>query len=224
MKTIAAITIGQSPRDDVIAELASLVPGVRWVQAGALDGLDLEQIRALEPEPGDLPLVTRLRDGRVVTLGEVRLHRPMQHAVDRVDAAADLVMVLCAGSFPLSSRAPIVLPGRLLVATVQALHLSPIAVVTPHEGQAAWEEERWARAGVSAHVMTEPPYGGTPDFAHVGRAARVHGVRAIVMDSFGYTMDARNEVAAASGLPTILIRSLAARIVSELVAAPSASG
>lgn len=29
MKTIAAITIGQSPRDNVIAELASLVPGVR---------------------------------------------------------------------------------------------------------------------------------------------------------------------------------------------------
>jgi len=64
MKTIAAITIGQSPRDDVIAELVSLVPGVRWVQAGALDGLDIEQIRALEPDPGDRPLVTRLRDGR----------------------------------------------------------------------------------------------------------------------------------------------------------------
>jgi len=29
MKTIAAITIGQSPRDDVIVELASLVPGGR---------------------------------------------------------------------------------------------------------------------------------------------------------------------------------------------------
>lgn len=217
MKTIAAITIGQAPRDDVVAELAVLVPGVRWVQAGALDGLDLEQIRALQPEPGDLPLVTRLHDGSVVTLGEACLQRPLQHAVDRVDQGADLVMVLCAGTFPLSSRAPIVQPGRLLVATVQALHLSPIAVVTPHGGQAAWEEERWARAGVSAHVMTEPPYGRAPDFAHVGRAARVHGVRAIVMDSFGYTMDARHEVAAASGLPTVLIRSLAARIVAELV-------
>jgi protein AroM len=217
MKTIAAITIGQSPRDDVIAELARLVPGVRWVQAGALDGLDFDRIRALEPEPGDLPLVTRLRDGQVVMLGESRLHRPMQHAVDRVDAAADLVLVCCAGTFPLSSRAPVLLPGRLLLATVQALHLDAIAVVTPHDGQIAWEEERWTRAGISAHVIVEPPYGGVADFGRLGRAARLHGVRAVVMDCFGYSVQARDEVAAASGLPTLLIRSLAARIAAELI-------
>jgi protein AroM len=217
MKTIAAITIGQAPRDDVIAELALVVPGVRWLQAGALDGLDMDQIAALEPEPGDLPLVTRLRDGTVVTLGETRLLRPMQHAVDRVDASADLILVCCAGTFPLSSRVPVLLPGRLLVSTVQALHLDAIAVVTPHEGQIAWEEERWMHAGISAHVVVEPPYVGGADFTRLGRAARVHGARAIVMDCFGYTLRARDEVAAASGLPTILIRSLAARIAAELI-------
>ncbi len=217
MKTIAAITIGQSPRDDVVSELAALVPGVRWVQAGALDGLDIDQVRALEPEPGDLPLVTRLRDGQVVTLGESRLLRPMQHAVDRVDASADLVLVCCAGTFALSARAPVLLPGRLLLATVHALHLEPILVVTPHDGQMAWEEERWAHAGVAAHVIVEPPYRGSADFTRLGRAARLHGARAIVMDCFGYSLHARNEVAAASGLPTILIRSLAARVAAELV-------
>jgi len=224
MKTIAAITIGQSPRDDVISELGLLVPGVRWAQAGALDGLDLDAVRALEPEPGDLPLVTRLRDGRVVTLGEARLLRPMQHAVDRADAAADLVLVCCTGSFSLSSRAPVLLPGRLLVSTVQALHFDRIAVVTPHDGQTAWEEERWAHAGVSAHVIVEPPYGGEVDFTRVGRNARVHGARAIVMDCFGYTLQARDEVAAASGLPTILVRSLAARIAAELIGEVVAAG
>jgi len=224
MKTIAAITIGQSPRDDVIGELALLVPGVRWLQAGALDGLDLEQVRALEPEPGDLPLVTRLRDGSVVTLGEARLLRPMQHAVDRLEASADLVLVCCSGSFPLAARAPVLLPGRLLISTVQGLHLDTIAVVTPHDGQIAWEEERWAHAGVSAQVIVEPPYGGGADFTRLGRAARVHGVRAIVMDCFGYTLRARDEVAAASGLPTILVRSLAGRIAAELLGVPASLG
>ncbi len=224
MKTIAAIMIGQSPRADVVAELALLVPGVRWLQAGALDGLDLDQIRALEPEPGDLPLVTRLRDGQVVTLGESRLLRPMQHAVDRTDAGADLVLVCCAGNFNLSSRAPVLLPGRLLLSTVQALHVDRIAVVTPHDGQLAWEEERWAHAGISAHVIVEPPYQGVADFTRLGRAARVHGARAIVMDCFGYTLAARNEVAAASGLPTMLIRSLAARVAAELVGEVAPAG
>lgn len=224
MKTIAAISIGQSPRDDVISELGLLVPGVRWVQAGALDGLDLDQVSALEPEPGDLPLVTRLRDGQVVTLGEARLLRPMQHAVDRVDGGADLVLVCCAGNFALSSRVPVLLPGRLLVSTVQAMRFDTIAVVTPHDGQTAWEEERWAHAGVSAHVVVEPPYRGDVDFTRLGRAARLHGARAIVMDCFGYTLRARDEVAAASGLPTILIRSLAARIAAELIGEVAAAG
>jgi protein AroM len=146
----------------------------------------------------------------------------MQHAVDRLDAFADLVLVCCSGTFPLSARAPVLLPGRLLTSTVQALHLDAIAVVTPHDGQIAWQDERWTHAGVSAHVIVEPPYGGNADFARLGRAARVHGVRAIVMDSFGYTLQARDEVAAASGLPTILIRSLAARIAAELLGVPAA--
>jgi protein AroM len=216
MKTVAAITIGQTPRDEVIADLSALAPGARWLQAGALDGLDADAVQRLEPDAGDVPLVARLRDGRVVKVGERALHPRIQDAIARVEPDADLVLILCAGRFSLASRVPIVYPSTLVEATVQALRLDPIAVLTPHEGQVAVQHDRWAGLGVRAQVMVAPPYGDT-DFARLARAARAGGAQAVVLDCLGYTQAVKRAVADAGGLPTILIRSLAARVVAELL-------
>ena len=74
MKRIGAITIGQSPRVDVVPEMQQILgPDVEIVQAGVLDGLSPEEIAALAPAGngdseirrlrGSPVLVSRLRDG-----------------------------------------------------------------------------------------------------------------------------------------------------------------
>jgi protein AroM len=215
MPTIAAITIGQSPRDDIVAELAELIPGATWVQAGALDRLDDAAIHALAARCASFPLVTRLRGGRTVVIGERDLEPLVQGAIGRVERQADVVLVLCAGSLAVTAAAPLVLPARLIEAAVSALAFPSLFVVTPLEGQIAAQQARW-RARVERATVVCAPHSGSTDFEALGREARRTGASAVVLDCMGYPLAVKAAVARASGLPTLLVRSLAARVVGEL--------
>ncbi len=214
--TIAAITIGQTPREDMLADLRRAVPDVRWQEFGALDGIDDGELAALMPADDDFPLVTRLGDGRTVIVGERALRPRLQDAVDRAGRAADLIVVLCSGPLDPQSDVPIVCPDRLLMATVRALGAKSIVVLTPAQDQIEQQRARWAGDGIEAHVLAASPYGGT-DFAALGRQVdRLHA-SAAVLDCLGYSLEAKAEFTAASRLPTILARSLVAKIVAELI-------
>ena len=71
MVKVGAVTIGQSPRVDVVPEIKEVTgPGVEFVECGALDDLTLEQVKQLVPKAGDYVLVSRMRDGASVTVAE----------------------------------------------------------------------------------------------------------------------------------------------------------
>ena len=71
MKKIGAITVGQSPRVDLIPEIQPILgDSVEIIQAGALDGLSKEEIAKFVPRPGENVLVSRLTDGTSATFGE----------------------------------------------------------------------------------------------------------------------------------------------------------
>jgi protein AroM len=217
VRTLAAVTIGQSPRDDIVPEMQSLVPGTVWIQAGALDGMVDEEIARLAPAPGDFPLVTRLADGRAVVVGAESIHLLLEGAVRRVEQSADVVVLLCSGMFSLACRAPLLLPGRLLMAAARTVaNDRPIAVFTPEASQVGMQERRWRDAGLKVTVYFASPYLPT-DFSSLGERARDAGTDLIVLDCLGYTRQMKAEVAAASGRPVLLVRSLTARVAAELV-------
>jgi protein AroM len=220
MKTIAAITIGQSPRADAIEDMAPLLPGVSFIQAGALDRLDAAAIAALAPREGEFPLVTRLRDGGTVVVGEHAITPLMQEAVARVEKDADVVLVMCSGRFEIASVRPLVFPGLVLGAVARALFAGRrVLVLTPHEGQVEPQKAHWRAQGVDPIVRFASPYAAT-DFAAIGREARGLDVTAVILDCFGYRVAMQAEVASASGLPSLLVRSLAARVIAELLMQP----
>ncbi|MDN5940637.1 MAG: AroM family protein [Nitrospira sp.] len=58
---IGAVTIGQSPRDDIIPEIREILgPEVEIVERGALDGLSLKEVNDFYPGPPGPILVTRM--------------------------------------------------------------------------------------------------------------------------------------------------------------------
>ena len=68
------MTIGQSPRPDVVPDMAAVIgPGAEIREGGALDGLSRAEIDALAPQGDDEILVSRLRDGAPVFLGRQRI-------------------------------------------------------------------------------------------------------------------------------------------------------
>ena len=62
MKKIGLITLGQSPRTDILSEMTRILgSGYEMVEAGALDGHTLKEIKKLEIGPEGTLLMTRMR-------------------------------------------------------------------------------------------------------------------------------------------------------------------
>src|SRR3989442_131023 len=74
---VGLVTIGQSPRSDVVPEMAALIgPGIEVREAGALDGLKRSEIEPLAPTGDDEILVTRPQDGSAVFGDVIRAGGP----------------------------------------------------------------------------------------------------------------------------------------------------
>lgn len=70
---IGALTIGQSPRNDLIPEIEAFFKGAEIIQLGALDGLSKEQIADLAPSGDDEILVSKLKDDSWVLMAESKI-------------------------------------------------------------------------------------------------------------------------------------------------------
>ena len=60
---LGIVTIGQSPRPDLVSAFAAFAPGARVEVRGALDGMATDAIDALARRDTDYPLLVRLTDG-----------------------------------------------------------------------------------------------------------------------------------------------------------------
>ncbi len=73
---VAFITIGQSPRSDMVPEILSHPDAeIEPLEYGVFDGLPIETLRAHAPWPGEQSLITRLNDGNDVVLSKTWIQR-----------------------------------------------------------------------------------------------------------------------------------------------------
>ena len=148
MIKIGAITIGQSPRDDVVGDILPILgEEVTLLQAGGLDGLSREEIQGFAPGPSDYVLISRLRDGSSVVFAERYILPRLQRCIETLeDQGAQLILFLCTGDFPpvFHSKVPLIFPCKVLNGLVPALaSRGKIAVVTPTQQQVAQSEKKW---------------------------------------------------------------------------------
>ena len=220
-RKIGAITIGQSPRTDVVPEMVEILgPDVELVEGGALDGVSADQVAELAPRDGDYVLVTRLRDGSSVQVAEHRILPRMQGQVDRLVAAgAEAVALLCTGEFPtFESSRLVVEPQVVLHHFVAAIARGRrLGVVVPASEQVAQETLRWQGVAGQVRVEAGSPYA---DIAELERAVEnLKGWRAdlIVLDCIGFTGAMKARAAAIAGVPVVLPRTVLARTLAELL-------
>jgi len=221
MTRIGLVTIGQAPREDIEAAMFPGGPPVPCHHAGALDGLDEDAIATLAPRDGEVPLVTRLRDGQEVVVAKESVLPLLARAVERVVATgARVVVVLCTGEFPgLTAPVPLVFPDRVLRATVDALLPDGVlGVLMPHPGQGPMMKRKWAAPGRSLRCAAASPYTGAAELRACAEELHAAGAQLIVMDCMGYTAAMKQAVTAA-GVPTILANRLVGRVVEEIVTA-----
>lgn len=230
--TVATITIGQSPRTDVVPAMRRSLPtGVEVVEYGALDGMSRDEIAALAARDGEVGIVTRLRDDSSVLLSHELILPKMQEKADEAveRGRADVLVILCGADWSaLNLSRMIVNPGRVFPAIVNALAAGrKLGVIKPDAGQIERELQRNHAQGIDAAVTSASPYAG-PDRLRLAREAadylRSEDCELIWMSCVGMDEAMRGVVAEQTGVPVILAQSLLARIVGELLPAQVAAG
>jgi protein AroM len=223
MTKIGLITIGQSPRTDVVPDMASILGGdVEIVEAGALDDHTPEQIAALAPAGDDQILVTRLADGSPVFVGRTRIVALVEARIAALEErGVALNVLLCTGEFPrLAARRPLLEPQPLLTGLLRAMTFpGRLGVLTPSERHVPQTAARWRAAGFDVHVAVLSPYDESDPAAvrRAGAALRAADVGVVVMDCIGFRRKTRDEIASLTGAPTLLANLLVARAAAELL-------
>lgn len=214
---VGFITIGQSPRVDVVPEIKPYLGDVEIIECGALDGLTLEEIKELGPKEGDYVLVSRLRDGTQVRLSREKIVKRLQECIKKLEEEVDVIGVLCTGEFPeLTSRKLLVEPSLLLLKTVDALGVSNLGVVVPDPDQVEMTQRKWKGIAENIKVQSVSPYiGKEEDFIKVAQELKECDL--IVMDCIGYTLSSKRIVKEVTKKPVVLPRTLMARVIGELL-------
>jgi protein AroM len=213
---VGLVTIGQSPRVDVVPDMAAILgPGVAVRERGALDGLTRGEIAALAPGPGDGILVTRLADGSHVFVAKRHVVSRVQAAIGDLErAGVTMTALLCTGPFPRL----LVLPHQVLLGVLRALRWpGRLGIVTPSVEHVPQTEARWRADGFDPVVVSLSPYEeeSREKLEMTAHALRSAGVGLVALDCMGFRRETRNELQRLIGAPVLLANLLVARVVAE---------
>ncbi len=224
MDRIGMVTVGQSPRDDLVPAMEAVFSRrVRVLQAGVLDGLSPEEIRSLGPASSEPGIVARLRDGGEVLLSHGKIIPRVQRCVDQLRVErVELLVILCGGDWSaLRSDVLIVNPGRLFPAIISALSAGwRLGVIKPSPGQIESARKQFASYGIEATVTAASPYTGAQRLVDVRRVAerlRDAGVDLVWMTCVGMDEPMRAIVREVTEKPVVLARSILARVIDEFL-------
>jgi len=219
-RVLGAVTIGQSPRTDLIPEMREILGAdIAVIEGGALDGLSYEEVLEFRPGPGDYVLVTRMADGRTVKITKKHILPRMQAQIDRlVQEGAEVIALACTGEFPrFRCEKLLVEPEKVLGHVVRALaRSSRLGILIPDEDQVTQACERWKDAAADLKVMPASPYGAPEKIESASKSLRDWGADIVAMDCIGYTLAMKDLVREITGRPVILARSILARVLREL--------
>jgi protein AroM len=215
--TIGALTIGQSPRSDLVPEFEQAVGTcVEIIQAGALDGLGLDEVRQLCPEKGDYILVTRMRDGTEVKIAERYIReRMLEKAAELENAKVKLIVLLCTGEFPeMSCSVPLLKPDLILRKLITAvLPRGLLAAVFPSSDQIPVLVKKWEKTGLSITCESFSPYTGIDkQMESVAMRIRRKNPDLVVLDCLGFSMKVQKVFRDIIGKPVILPRTLLGKL------------
>jgi protein AroM len=226
-RRIGLLTIGGAPRHDSLArEVRDILgPDLDVVERGGLDGLSTEQVAALRVcSDQGTPLATQMADGRSVIVDEAAITPLLSQQISRLERQdqVEATLLMCTGSFPqLEHKRPLFQPHAALYRTVVGMAgAGQLSALTPLEAQVEHARNNWLCTGVTrVELLVVDPYGPDPLGAVSAAAATASaaGSQLLYLDCFGYDRAMKQAAQRAFGGPVVLARSLAARLLAEIV-------
>ena len=221
-KRAAFITIGQSPRPDILDEMRPWwdEEHLDIEEHGALDGLSRAEIARAAPKESDERLVSRLQDGTEVLLEAGWAHHRVEALVRKLDdGGIDVFVLLCTGRFEgLAPRGVLVAAGPVVDHGLAAIadSAASIGVLLPNEGQKA--SFRCEPAGKRRFVLSHAsPYSPDAEARWATAARELEEADLVVMHCMGYTEPMRRKLAGETGKPVLLARRMLAAAVAQVL-------
>jgi protein AroM len=216
------ITIGQSPRTDVVPEMKEILgPDVAVMEAGALDGLSLEEVKRFYPKKGDYILCTRMADGTEVVVAKRHVLPRIQQCIHLLtDKGAEVLLFLCTGKFPeFSSGRLFIEPQKIVDHLVSSLlrENEKLGLLIPLHDQVEQAGRSYARLKGEVIVRAASPYAKKDEISRAAKELKKADPAVIVMHCMGYTQEMKRRVREITGKPVILARSFVARTLRELL-------
>jgi protein AroM len=220
---IAFVTIGQTPRVDLVPEMmAEITVGlpegrIDYQEFGVLDGMSPAELDAMRAKDGEHSFATRLASGEEIVSSKALTEEKLNILLQKIDGEGfDIVVLLCTGTRiePLANTL-VVEAQRIVDSTVEALAASArrLGVIVPLERQIRDFEERHVLPG-NPSLVSASPYAGD-DMGE--RAKLLEGCDLVVMHCMGYSADMHEAVRNAIDAPVLLSRRLVAGVVRQMI-------
>jgi len=220
---IAFVTIGQTPRVDLVPEMmAEITVGlpegrITHQEFGVLDGMSPAELDAMRARDGEHSFATRLASGEEIVSSKALTEEKLNVLLQKIDGEGfDLIVLLCTGTKiePLKNTL-VVEAQRIVDSTVEALAASArqLGVIVPLERQIQDFEERHVLPG-NPSLVSASPYAGD----EMGeRAKLLEGCDLIVMHCMGYSAEMHEAVRKSIDAPVLLSRRLVAGVVRQML-------
>jgi protein AroM len=220
MKKIGMLTIGQSPRDDILPGLREILgKDVEIVEAGALDGKTMDDVKKMPLKVEDYILVSRMRDGTEIKITKKYILPLMQEKLDYLeDQGIRLTVVMCTGKFPqFKSRGLVVTPKEILEGVMAgSMKKGRLGVVYPTAEQMPMAETEWGRPGVEVYPDTVSPY-EPKDVEALLKRLKAQNLDLILLNCFGFPIEIKRKIEKATGKPVVQANTLVAHVLSEYI-------
>jgi protein AroM len=222
LKRVGMITIGQSPRIDIVPEMREVIgPEIEIMETGALDGLTLEEVKRFYPRRGDYILCTRMSDGTEVVVAKRFILPRVQRCIDLLtERGAEILVFICTGHFPpFSSKRLFVEAQKILDHFILALHgeNERMGLLIPLSDQIEQARRKYRRLKGEMIIRSASPYASEDEVTQTAKELKKADPHLIVMHCMGYTQDMKKKVMEVTGKPTILARTLVARTLKEML-------
>jgi protein AroM len=220
MKKIGMLTIGQSPRDDILPGLMEILgKGVEIVEAGALDGKTMEDVKKIPLKTEDYILVSRMRDGTEIKITKKYILPMMQEKLDWLEnQGIRLTVVMCTGKFPqFRSKGLVVTPKEILQGVMEgAIKKGRLGVVYPTAEQMPMAESEWGRPGVEIYPDTVSPY-EPKDVEGLCKRLKAQNLDLVLLNCFGFPVEIKRKIEKVIGKPVVQANTLVAHVLAEML-------
>jgi protein AroM len=221
-KKLGFITIGQSPRTDIMEDVRKIIPeNIEIIEAGALDRYDRQYIQDnLSPGENSQFLVSRMRDGSQVEIAEEKIHSLLQNCVDHLNKkGCNIILMMCTGKIPeLLSKVPILPPQKILHNIMKNIGFQgKIGVFIPEKEQELNIRKAWNSMGMEIFPVFASPYGNIDNIKKESLLLDKEDISVIFMDCMGYSEKMKNMVYEITGKAVIIPRTMIVKIALELI-------